>query len=101
MTLDELKTRLNIPLDDISQDEQLKIALADSIDYAKEWCNNDFRHGIPSGVKRALVTIVKSFSEDRTVQSQRLGDMAKSFYQGGSIKSAHEDMRPWKRVRFT
>lgn len=101
MTLDELKIRLGYADVDPVRDAKLALDLEDAIDYAKEWCNNDFKDGIPPGVKRALVNIVKSYSENRSVQSQRLGDMSKSFFQGGTIKSAHEDMRPWKRVRFT
>ncbi|MEV9639479.1 phage head-tail connector protein [Mammaliicoccus sciuri] len=103
MTIDELKIRLGMDPNDINaiRDAKLAAELEDAIDYAKEWCNNDFRDGFPSGVKRALVTIVKSYSENRAVASQRLGDMSKSFFQGGSIQSAHNDLRPWKRVRFT
>lgn len=103
MTIDELKIRLGINPEDINAISDAKLAadLEDAIDYAKEWCNNEFRDGLPPGVKRALVTIIKSYSESKNVQSQRLGDMSKSFFQGGSIQSAHSDMRPWKRVRFT
>lgn len=103
MDLDELKIRMGIPLDniDLVRDAKLAADLEDAIDYAKEWCNNEFLEGIPGGVKRAIVTIVKSYSESKNVQSQRLGDMSKSFFEGGSLASAHGDLRPWKRVRFT
>lgn len=42
MELVELKTRLEIPLDDESQDEKLKLELQDGIEYVKEYCNNPF-----------------------------------------------------------
>ncbi|MEK5070710.1 phage head-tail connector protein [Sporosarcina sp. FSL K6-1508] len=103
MDLDDLKVRMGIPLDNVDpvRDAKLAADLEDAIDYAKEWCNNQFENGLPPGVKRAIVAIIKSYSESKNVQSQRLGDMSKSFFEGGSIVSAHGDLRPWKKVRFT
>lgn len=103
MTIDELKIRLGIDPNDINavRDAKLIAELEDAIDYAKEWCNNDFADGLPGGVKRAVTLIVKSYSENRSVASQRLGDMSKSFFQGGTMASAHEELRPYKKVRFS
>ncbi|MFD1206642.1 phage head-tail connector protein [Sporosarcina contaminans] len=103
MTIDELKIRLGIDPNEINavRDAKLAADLEDAIDYAKEWCNNDFRKGLPPGVKRGIVKIIKAYGENPAVASQRLGDMSKSFFQGGTLQSAHADLRPWKRVRFT
>lgn len=103
MTIDELKIRLGIDPNEINavRDAKLAAELEDAIDYAKKWCNDEFRKGLPPGVKRAVVLIVKSYSESRNVASQRLGDMSKSFFQGGTIAAAHDELRPYKKVRFT
>lgn len=104
MTLDELKIRLGYTDVNLIRDAKLALDLDDAIDYAKEWCNNDFRGGIPPGVKRGLTLLVRSLEEDQKgqeVQSQRLGDMSKSFYPSGALNKAHTFFRPWKRVRFT
>lgn len=100
MTLDDLKKRLEIPLDDHSQDAKLEVDLEDAIDFVKEWCNNDFPDGLPGGVKRAIVTLIKSYSESKNVQSQRLGDMSKTFFEGGSLQSVYKELRPYKKVKF-
>ena len=54
MTLDELKIRMKIPQDNTSQDEFLAVALEDAIEYVKEYCNHQFKEGLPGGVKKQL-----------------------------------------------
>lgn len=98
MTLEELKTRLGITND--SQDAILSVQLEDVIDYVKEYCNNDFKDGFPSGVKRAIALLVRSLSEDSSVQSQRLGDMSKTFFEGATQKEAHKYLKAYRKVKF-
>ncbi|USK61335.1 head-tail connector protein [Peribacillus asahii] len=100
MKLEDLKTRLKIT--DSSQDDYLKIALEDAIDYVKTYCNNPFTDSFPGGVKKAIALIVKSMGESSNVQSQSLGDMEKSFFEGGTMNEAHRYLEPYcvKKVKF-
>lgn len=98
MTLDELKIRLKITGNE--QDDYLTVALADAIDYVKEYCRNDFLEGLPSGVKQAIAKMVKSYQENSNVQSQSLGDMSKSFFIGGTTNEVHRLLKPYRKVRF-
>ncbi|WP_426578877.1 phage head-tail connector protein [Bacillus altitudinis] len=64
MDLIELKTRLEIPLDDESQDEKLNLELQDGIEYAQEYCNNPFLNEeglleLPSPVKKGIAMTIK------------------------------------------
>lgn len=98
MTLDELKIRLKITGNE--QDDYLTVALQDAIDYVKEHCRNDFLEGLPSGVKQAIAKMVKSYQENSNVASQSLGDMSKSFFQGGTTNEVHRLLKPYRKVRF-
>lgn len=98
MDLEELKIRLKIS--DTSQDAFLAVALEDAIDYAKSYCNNEFKDGIPSAAKKGIALIVKSMNENGNVASQSLGDMSKSFFQGATMEEAHKYFKPFKRLRF-
>jgi len=102
MKLEDLKPRLKISTADTSQDDYLKVALEDAIDYVKTYCNNAFEEGLPSGVKKATALIVKSMGEASNVQSQSLGDMEKSFFEGGTMNEAHRYLEPYrvKKVKF-
>lgn len=98
MDLQELKIRLKIK--DDSQDDFLTVALEDAIDYAKQFCNNDFPEGLPPSVKKGVALIVKSMTENSNVASQSLGDMSKSFFEGATMREAEKYLRPYKKVRF-
>lgn len=102
MELKELKVRLKIPETDTSQDSYLTVALEDAVDYVKTYCNNTLDDGFPGGVKKAIALIVKSMGEASNVQSQSLGDMEKSFFEGGTMNEAHRYLEPYrvKKVRF-
>lgn len=99
MELDELKVRLKI--NDSSQDAFLTVALDDAKSYAMEYCNDPFVNGIPSAVKKGIALMVRSMNENSSVSSQSLGDMSKSFFEGGTIKEAHTYFKPYRKVRFT
>lgn len=103
MTLEELKIRLKTT--DSSQDAYLSVALEDAIDYAKKYCRNDFldENGnavLPSGVKQAITKLVKAYQENSNVASQSLGDMSKSFFEGGTMNEVHRLLKPYRKVRF-
>lgn len=94
MTVDDLKKRMKIPLDDISQDDYLEVTLEDVLDFVKRHCRSTFAGGLPGGVKRAIVLLVKAVDESN-VASQSLGDMSKSFFQGATYKQALELLEPF------
>lgn len=98
MTLDELKIRLKVT--GTEQDAYLAVALEDAMDYVKEYCRNDFIEGLPSGAKQAVAKMVKSYQENSNVASQSLGDMSKSFFQGGTTNEVHRLLKPYRKVRF-
>ncbi|MEK4640323.1 head-tail connector protein [Bacillus sp. FSL W8-0519] len=98
MELDELKIRLKITGNE--QDDYLKVALEDAIDYVKKYCRNEFLEGLPSGVKQAVAKMVRSYQENSNVQSQSLGDMSKSFFEGGTTNEVHRLLKPYRKVRF-
>jgi len=100
MTLEELKIRLKIPSSDTSQDEYLQVALEDAVDYVKQYCCYSFEEGFPAGVKQALTKLVKAYQENSNVASQSLGDMSKSFFEGGTMNEVHRLLQPYRRARF-
>ena len=95
--LAEMKLRLGMSLEDVSQDAKLALEIADAIDYAQRYCNNDFSEGLPM---RGIVLIIKGMRESSNVASQSLGDMSKSFFQGGTMMEANRFLRPYKRLKF-
>jgi hypothetical protein len=100
MTLDELKIRLKIPLDDKSQDDYLKVALEDAIDFVKQYCRNDFVDGLPGNVKQAVAKLVKAYQEDSRLASMSMEDMSKSFFEGGTMNEVKRLLKPYRKVRF-
>lgn len=99
MTLDELKIRLKIPLNDTSQDEYLQVVLEDAIDYVKQYCHQSFDEGLPPNVKQAVAKLVKAYQENSNVASQSLGDMSKSFFKGGTMDEVDRLLDPYKKGR--
>lgn len=108
MKLEELKVRLKIPADDDKQDVYLKVALEDAIEDVQKHCNDSFIDSntnelrLPGGVKQAITKLVKAYQENSNVQSQSLGDMRKSFFEGGTMNEVTRLLNPYvkKRVRF-
>jgi hypothetical protein len=105
MTLDELKIRLKIPIEDTSQDAYLQVALEDAIDQVQTYCNNPFLSengelSLPPAVKQAVAKLVKAYQENSNVASQALGDMSKSFFEGGTMNEVNRLLAPYRKVRF-
>lgn len=94
MELAELKARLKIPPTDTSQDDYLQVTLEDTLDFVKQYCRSTFQSGLPSGVKRAVVLLVKAVDESN-VSSQSLGDMSKSFFKGATYEQAIKLLEPF------
>lgn len=100
MTLEELKVRMRIPIENTSKDVYLTVMLEDAIEYVKDYCNNQFKDGLPGGVKKAIVLLVKSAGENSNIASQSLDGMSKSFFQGQSQTEAHDYLKPYRKARF-
>jgi len=98
MTLDELKVRLRLPLDDTSQDAYLIVDLDDAIACVKRITKQSFKDGIPDDVKRGIALIVKAMQENPSVRSQSLGDMSKTFEPGGTLEAAYSYIKPYRSV---
>lgn len=108
MKLDELKVRLKIPAEDTKQDAYLTVALEDAIEDVQKYCNDSFTNPetdelkLPGGVKQAITKLVKAYQENSNVQSQSLGDMRKSFFEGGTMNEVIRLLKPYvrKKVKF-
>jgi Phage gp6-like head-tail connector protein len=79
--------------------------LSAAIDQAKQYCNNPFvddtgAENIPGGAKMGIALIVQAMGEKQNVQSQSLGDMSKSFFEGGTYKSALKYLKPYRKASF-
>lgn len=100
MTLEELKIRLKIPLEDTTQDEYLQVALDDAIDYVKEYCRQTFEEGLPPAVKQAVAKLVKAYQENSNIASMSMDGLSKSFFEGSTMNEVHRLLKPYRRVRF-
>lgn len=78
-------------------DEQMRKG---AIEHINTYCNQDFKDGeLPFDIEIAVDMLVKSMKENPGVQSQSLGDMSKSFFEGGTYKAALKYMKPYRKVR--
>ncbi|MCY1093983.1 phage head-tail connector protein [Bacillus safensis] len=107
MELTELKTRLEIPLDDESQDERLKLELKDGIEYAQEYCNNPFlnKEGLlelPSPVKKGIAMMIKiDRSNEVGVSSESIGGMSKTYTSDYTrYEAVYKLWRKYRKVKF-
>ena len=87
MTLEQLKVRMQLSLDDTSKDATYQAWLEDAVEMAQEKCGVSFETKIPSGVRRAIVLLVKGMNESN-VASQSLEGMSKSFFKTDYYKEA-------------
>lgn len=78
-------------------DEQYR---AGAIAHVNTLSKKDFVDGsLPADVEVAVDLIVKAMKESN-VQSQSLGDMAKSFFEGATYRSALNYLKPYRRAGF-
>lgn len=108
MNLEELKIRLKIPADNDKQDAYLGVVLEDAIEAVQDHCKDTFTDPdtnelkLPGGVKQAITKLIEAYQEKSNVQSQSLGDMRKSFFEGGSLNVVTKLLKPYvkKKVKF-
>jgi hypothetical protein len=98
MELQEIADLLGITIQE-SQTAMYSARLDSALDLINEDCGGRFADAngiitLPPGVKMGAALLVKSMSENPAVASQSLGDMSKSFFQGGTESAAR---KYWKR----
>lgn len=87
--LDELKILLDIPLDDTSKDEKLKIQLKIAVEITAEWFRNyackplaidvNGEYVIPSAVMIGIAKFVEASNIQAGVKSESIGGMSVSY----------------------
>jgi len=105
MTLSDLETLLGINITGTPQQARYEAVLAAAIDHVKQDCNRDFLDEsgsllLPVAVQMGVATLVKAMMENQSVQSQSLGDISKSFFEGGTYKAARRYWKPYRKVGF-
>ena len=73
MTVTELKTRLGIPVDDLSQDDLLALILADSQAFFKDYCNREDVPPEAESVVARLAVVLYSRNADQYKQGTLVG----------------------------
>ncbi len=102
MSLPELKTRLGIPVDDLSQDDLLALILADAQAFFKDYCNRD---DVPAGAESViarLAVVLYSRNADQYKQHTTLGAYSTTNYTTESDipKSIKSQLRHYRVVKF-
>lgn len=102
MTVLELKTRLGIPVDDLSQDDLLALVLADAQALFKDYCN---RADIPveaESVVARLAVVLYSRNADQYKQGTVVGSYSTTnFALGDDIpKSIKSQLRKYRVVKL-
>ena len=106
MTVDEVKALLQIPAGDASKDEYLAAAIPLLVEYAKNYCNQDFiddtgQEVLPGGVKLAIAKMAEYNMADVTAKSTTVGAYSVSYATGAEYpKSITNLLRPYRRVVF-
>lgn len=102
MTVSDLKTRLGIPVDDLSQDDLLTLILADAQAFFKDYCN---REDIPveaESVVVRLAVVLYSRNADQYKQGTVVGAYSTTnFALGDDIpKSIKSQLRKYRVVKL-
>lgn len=74
-----------------------------AIEHANKYCNQLWVDGsLPFDVEVAVDLLITGMKEKQNVASQSLGDMSKSFFEGGTYKAAIGYLKPYviKKVRY-
>ena len=103
MSVPELKTRLGIPVDDITQDDLLALVLADAQAFFKDYCNRDDIPEAAELVIARLAVVLYSRNADQYKQSMTVGAFSITNFasEGSDIpKSIRNQMRRYRTVVF-
>lgn len=109
MTLEELKVRLDISIEDTSRDAKLQLLLADAIDFVVRTCNQSFLVNevvtLPPTAQNVVAAFVRSeLSGNDGITSESIGGMSQSF-ESSDVRNSSLTSKLRKagliRVRFT
>lgn len=109
MTLEELKVRLEIPIEDTSRDARLLLLLVDAIDFVVRTCNQTFLKNdvvnLPPIARNVVAAFVKSeLNGNDGVTAESIGGMSQSF-ESSEVRNSYLTSKLRKagliHVRFT
>lgn len=81
----------------LTDDQYRKAAIA----HINQQCKKQFaENDIPPDIEIVIDLLIKSMKENKSVASQSLGDMSKSFFQGATYDAAIMLLKPYKKARF-
>ena len=103
MTLVNLKTRLGIPINDLSQDQVLPLILADAQAFFKDHCRRDDIPEEAESVVARLAVVLYDRNADQYKQGGTVGAYSTTnFAMGDDIpNSIIKQLRKYRRVVFT
>lgn len=106
MILTDLEALLGITVAE-PQKRMYEARLAAAIDHVsgecgERWTNKETGEigELPPGVQMGVALLVKAMAENPGVASQSLGDMSKSFFEGGTAKAAATYWKRYRRAKF-
>jgi hypothetical protein len=101
MTVPEIKTRLGIPVDDLSQDDLLALILADSQAFFKDYCNREDVPVEAESVVVRLAVVLYDRNADRYKQGGTTGAYSTTNFGDDDIpKSIKSQLRRYRVVKF-
>jgi hypothetical protein len=102
MSVPELKTRLGIPVDDITQDDLLALVLADAQAFFKDYCNREDVPPEAESVIARLAVVLYSRNADQYKQGTVVGAYSTTnFVLGDDIpKSIKSQLRKYRVVKL-
>jgi hypothetical protein len=104
MELQELADLLGITIA-VDQVAKYTARLSAAVDHINAECGERFTNAdgdveLPASVKMGAAMLVKSMNENPAVASQSLGDMSKSFFEGGTYRAARDYWKRYVRARL-
>lgn len=70
------------------------------LEWIKDYCNNDFAQGVPSGVNLTLEKLIARHDQDSNIASEQVGDLSRSFFDNDIPKDIKTLLRPYRRLTF-
>lgn len=102
MTVSDLKTRLGIPVDDLSQDDLLTLILADAQAFFKDYCRRDDIPAEAESVIGRLAVVLYDRNADRYKQGTSVGAYSTTNYttEDDIPKSIKSQLRKYRVVKL-
>jgi len=104
ITVEEVKTLLSIPGDDVTKDDVIETMIPIVEDFVKRHCNDEFTDdegvtSFPGGLKLPAAQLIGYQLEYKGVAGESIGDYSVSFFANipDGIKTM---LKPYKKLRF-